>query len=173
MRIIRHPQKGKLHRPVVALGTFDGVHRGHRRVIAAAVSAARRLRAHSAAITFEPHPQEIVSPQRGLRLLTTLPEREALLCDLGVDSVCVLNFNRRLQNLSYERFINKYLVKKLGVRQVFVGFDYAFGKGRKAGAAELRQLGKKFGFGVTVVPPVRVGGRATFAPSIMTPLVAW
>lgn len=157
MRIIRHPRKEKLHCPVVALGTFDGVHLGHRKVIGEAAKYARKIRAHSAVITFDPHPQEVVAPERGLRVLTTLKEREELFCGLGVDSVCVINFTQDIQKLSYEKFVERFLVRKLGVRWVFVGYDYAFGKARAAGAAELKRLGRKYNFGVTVVPPVKSG----------------
>lgn len=154
MRIIRHPRRKKLKGSVVALGTFDGVHRGHQKVINSAVRYAKRIKAASLAITFDPHPQQLIVPERGLKLLTTLAEREDLFCRLGVDGVVVIVFNKRVQGLSYGAFVEKYLVKKLGVRQVFVGFDYAFGKGRKGGLGHLRQLGKKFGFGVSVIPPV-------------------
>ena len=154
MRIIRHPRRKKLKGSVVALGTFDGVHRGHQKVIKSAVRYAKKIRAASLAITFDPHPQQLIVPERGLKLLTTLAEREDLFCRLGVDGVVVIVFNKRVQGLSYGAFVEKYLVKKLGVRQVFVGFDYAFGKGRKGGLGHLRQLGKKFGFGVSVIPPV-------------------
>ena len=159
MRIIRHPSIGKLHRPVVALGTFDGVHLGHRRVIEAAVAYAKKIGTHSAAITFDPHPQEIIAPNRGLKLLTTLVEREALLADLGVDSVIVSRFTSQLRKLSYRQYVERYLVKKLGVRAVFVGYDYALGKGRSGTAAELKRLGREFGFEVHVIPPVKVRGR--------------
>jgi riboflavin kinase/FMN adenylyltransferase len=157
MKIIRHPVKEKLYRPVAALGTFDGVHLGHRRVIEAAVRFARKLKAHSAVITFDPHPQEIICPERGLRLLTALSEREEIFCGLGAEAVVVISFSKKIKRLSCREFVERYLVKKLGVRWVFVGYDYAFGKERCAGARELKQLGKKYGFGVTVVPPVKVG----------------
>ncbi|MFA4843954.1 MAG: riboflavin biosynthesis protein RibF [Candidatus Margulisiibacteriota bacterium] len=159
MKIIRHPQKSRLHRPVVALGTFDGVHLGHRKVILAAVKYAQKIGAHSAVITFDPHPQEIVAPERGLRLLTTLGEREEFFCSLGVDSVIVIRFTPTMRALSYKKFIQRYLVKKLGVRGVFVGYDHAFGHDRSAGTKELRQLGRELGFSVTVVPAVKVGHR--------------
>lgn len=159
MRIIRHPKKSKLHRPVVALGTFDGVHRGHQKIVLSAVKCARRLKAHSAAITFDPHPQQIIAPERGLRLLTTLGEREGLFAGMGIDSVVVFRFNRRLQTMSYRKFVEHYLVNRLGVRWVFVGYDYAFGRGRKGKVAELRRIGRAYGFGVTVIPPVKVGGQ--------------
>ncbi len=157
MRIIRHPNKGKLNRPVVALGTFDGVHLGHQKIIKAAVSYANRVGAHSAAITFDPHPQELIAPERGLKLLTTLAEREELFCRYGVESVVVIGFTPKMKSLSYSRFVKRYLVDRLGVRHVFVGYDYAFGRGRIGTAAELKVLGRKYDFGVTVIPPVMAG----------------
>jgi riboflavin kinase/FMN adenylyltransferase len=154
MRIIRHPRKNLLHAPVVALGNFDGVHLGHQQVIKTAVKEAKKLGADSAVITFDPHPQEVIAPERGLRLLTTLQEREALIKTLGVSEVIVLKFDQHLLGLSAHEFNEKYLVNQLGVREVVVGYDYAFGRGRRAGIAEL----KKFGFKVVVVPAVKKSG---------------
>lgn len=159
MKIVRHPSRGKLHRPVVALGTFDGVHLGHKKVIEAAIRHAHRLNAHSAVITFDPHPQTVVAPERGLRLLTTLSEREELLAGLGVDSVVVSVFTKKLQALTSAQYVERYLVKKLGVRHVFVGYDYKFGRARSGGVAALKKLGEKCSFGVTVIPAVKAGGK--------------
>ncbi len=160
MRIIRHPKKKKLKDSVVALGTFDGVHRGHQKIIKETVKYAKKVGVASLAITFDPHPQQLIIPERGLRLLTTLSEREELFCELGVDGVVVIIFNKRLRKLSYEGFVKKYLVGKLGVRRVFVGFDYAFGKGRAGDVSHLKKLGKKYGFAVSVVPPVSANHQA-------------
>jgi len=157
MRIILHPKKKKLKGSVVALGTFDGVHRGHQKVIKGAVKFAKKIGVASLAITFDPHPQQLIVPKRGLRLLTLLEEREELFSSLGVDGVVVLKFNQRLRKLSYEAFVKKYLVGKLGVRRVFVGFDYAFGKGRSGDVSHLKELGKKYGFSVSVIRPVLAG----------------
>ncbi len=145
---------------MVALGTFDGVHRGHQKVIKQAVSFAKKIGVASLAITFDPHPQQLIVPERGLRLLTTLREREELFCQLNVDGVVVVKFNKRLQKLSYEGFVKKYLVDKLGVRRVFVGFDYAFGRERKGDVSQLRKLGKKYGFEVNVIPSVAANHQA-------------
>lgn len=155
MKIILHPKKENLHRPVVALGTFDGVHAGHRKIISAAVGYAKKIGAHSAVLTFDPHPQQLVAPQRGLRCLTTLKEREELIRGLGADAVVVFKFDQRLRNLPARDFVLRYLVEKLGVRQVFVGYDYAFGKERKGNPSLLKELGKKYGFGVKVILPVK------------------
>ena len=171
MKIVRHPKKGKLQRPVVALGTFDGVHVGHKKVIEAAIKHAHQLSAHSAVITFDPHPQTIVAPERGLRLLTTLQEREELFASLGIDAVVVSVFTNKLRKLTVTEYVERYLVKKLGVRHVFVGYDYKFGHGRSGGVAALKKLGAKYDFGVTVVPPVKVGSK-TVKSALIRELIA-
>lgn len=158
MRIIRHPHKKLLPAPVVALGNFDGVHLGHQRVIKTAVKTATKLGTDSAVITFDPHPQEVIAPERGLRLLTTLSERETLIKEFGVQEVIVIKFTRHLMSLTAQQFIKRYLVNQLGVRAVVVGYDYAFGQGRNAGISELKKMGTKFGFQVLVVPAVKQGG---------------
>jgi riboflavin kinase/FMN adenylyltransferase len=160
MRVIRHPQKKGLKGAVVALGTFDGLHRGHQKILKAAVVYSRKIGVASLAITFDPHPQQIIAPERGLKLLTTLPEREELFCKMGVDGVVVIRFSRHLKKLSYGNFVKRYLVGKLGVRRVFVGFDYAFGRGREGDVTQLKKLGKKYGFEVAVIRAVNQGGQA-------------
>jgi len=159
MRIVRHPDKKRLHCPVVALGTFDGVHRGHQMILKAAVKSARQIGAHSAAITFDPHPQELIAPERGLKLLTTLAEREELFCRFGIESVVVVGFTPKMKSMAYAEFVERYLVKRLGVRHVFVGYDYAFGRDRSGRVNELKALGRKAGFGVTVIAPVLAGSQ--------------
>ena len=154
MKIIRHPKKKKLKGSVVALGTFDGVHRGHQRIIKETVKYAKKLGVASLAITFDPHPQRLIVPERGLRLLTTLKEREELFCNLGIDGVVVMQFRKEMRKLSAKEFVKRYLVGKLGVQRVFVGFDYAFGKNRSGDVSHLKKWGKQYGFGVTVIPPV-------------------
>jgi riboflavin kinase/FMN adenylyltransferase len=154
MKIIRHPKKKKLKGSVVALGTFDGVHRGHKKILRETIKYAKKLRVASLAITFDPHPQQLIIPERGLKLLTTLQEREEIFCELGIDGVVVVPFRKQMRKLSANEFVKRYLVGKLGVRRVFVGFDYAFGKDRSGDVAHLKKLGKKYGFEVSVIPPV-------------------
>jgi len=150
----------------VALGTFDGVHLGHQRIIKDAVSYAKRFGLSCVVTTFDPHPQQFIVPERGLKLLTTLAERKKLIKNLGVNKIKVFKFNEKLRNLSYEAFVLKYLVRKLNAVVVFVGYDYAFGKERQGTAKELKKLGRKFGFKVKVVKPFKMGKHIVKSSSI-------
>ena len=156
---------------VIALGMFDGVHRGHQKVLARAVSRAKQLKVPAIAITFSPHPQELICPERGLKLLTTLSEREALLAEVGIDRVVVIKFDQRLQKLTAEEFIKQYLVARLGVSEVFVGYDYAFGASRTGDIANLKKWAKIFGFKLVVVPPVKCGNKPVKS-SVIRELIA-
>lgn len=160
MRIITHLDRSRLKNLVIALGNFDGVHIGHKRILQAAVKYAKKAGLISAAMTFDPHPQQVVSPERGLRLLSTLAEREEMISALGVDELVVIKFTKGVKKLTCDQFVKRYLIDKFGVRKVFVGFDYAFGRGRAGNVAHLRDLGRRFGFGVEVVPAVTLRGRA-------------
>lgn len=160
-----------MKKTVVALGTFDGVHLGHQRIIKDTVSFAKRFGLPSVAITFNPHPQQFIVPQRGLKLLTTLAERKELLYGLGIDRVVVLKFNRKLQKLSYQDFIVKYLKGKLRAAYIFVGFDYAFGRGRQGAVRHLRKLGRRFGFKVKEVRPVKMN-RIAIKSSLIRDLIS-
>jgi len=166
MRTIKYLKNARLNDPVIALGNFDGVHLGHLKVLKKAAAFARKHGSLSAALTFDPHPQQVVSPERGLRLLTTISERKDLINATGVDDLIVIKFGERLRKMSYDSFVRDFLVGGFGVRKVFVGFDYAFGKKRKGDVRHLRRLGKRFGFSVSVVPAVSVGGVRVKSSSI-------
>ncbi len=144
-----------MKKTAVALGTFDGVHLGHQRIIKDTASYAKRHGLRSIAITFDPHPQQFIVPERGLKLLTTIAERKELLKQFGISEVKVLKFTSALQKLSREGFIEKYLAAKLKADTVFVGFDFAFGHERSGDVKQLKKLGKKYGIKVVVVRPVK------------------
>ncbi len=149
-RGLEGPQRGAS----VALGAFDGVHRGHRQVIAEAARAAAALRAPLGVISFEPHPSLFFDPKREPFQLTTLAQRAKLLSDLGVDLFYVLRFDAEMANLSDEAFVRDVLVGGLGVRHVAAGFDVTFGKGRSGSAEALAAYGQRFGFGVSIAQAV-------------------
>jgi len=159
MKIIKGIERIRIRNPVVALGNFDGVHRGHRKILKTAAKHAKIEGAESIAITFDPHPQQFIRPERGLRLLTTLEEREELICEAGIDDLVVIRFDESLRSMNYRQFVKKYLIEGLGARRVFVGYDYAFGKSRSGDVSHLKALGREMGFVVTEIPPVHFGGK--------------
>lgn len=136
----------------VALGNFDGVHRGHRALLAEA----RRARpdAPLGVVTFEPHPRRFFQPDAPPFRLTTSAERARILAGLGVDMVCELPFDRHLASLTPETFVEEVLGDRLGLAHVSVGEDFRFGHRRAGTAAELRRLGGGIGMGVSILHPV-------------------
>jgi riboflavin kinase/FMN adenylyltransferase len=139
---------------VVAIGNFDGVHRGHRALIEAAAARARELQAPLGVITFEPHPREVLAPDRAPPRLTPFRVKARLLAELGVAHLFALAFNEHLMRKSPEQFVHDVLAGGLGVRHVVVGFDFRFGYERAGDAKGLAALGAEYDFGVTRIEPV-------------------
>jgi riboflavin kinase/FMN adenylyltransferase len=141
---------------VASIGNFDGVHLGHREILSAVVREARGLDVRSVAVTFDPHPERFLRPDRPTRLLTTMDERIRLLAAAGIDAVVVLPFDAGLAGLKAEEFIRGILVEGLGVRGLHEGGNFRFGHRAEAGVEELRKFGHDFGFAVHVHSPVHV-----------------
>jgi riboflavin kinase/FMN adenylyltransferase len=160
MRIVRGlPSVPPERRPsAVALGVFDGVHLGHRAILGAAVAHARATGAPALVCTFEPHPMEVLQPDRAPLPITTLDERLELIAACGVDGAIVLAFTPELAAVEPEAFVKDVLVERLAARQVVVGFNHRFGRGARGDAALLRELGTRVGFGVDVIEPLTVDG---------------
>jgi riboflavin kinase/FMN adenylyltransferase len=142
----------------VALGAFDGVHRGHRQVIAEAAKAARKLNAPLGVIRFLPHPARVMRPDSEPFLLMSPGQQARALADLGVERLYDIAFDADLSQLSDEAFACDVLAEGLGVRHVSAGFDITFGKGRTGSAQSLKRLGEAHGFGVTIVGAVEDAG---------------
>jgi riboflavin kinase/FMN adenylyltransferase len=145
--------KAALH-GVVAIGTFDGVHRGHRALIARAREEARARGAPLGVVTFEPHPREVLTPDQAPPRLTPFRVKARLLAELGVDHLFVLAFTEHLRQKTPAQFVHDVLAGGLGVRQVVVGYDFRFGNRRAGDVDALATLGRDYGFGVTRVEPV-------------------
>ena len=139
---------------VVAIGNFDGIHRGHRALIEAAQVRARELAAPLGVVTFEPHPREVLMPDQAPPRLTPFRVKARLLAELGVAHLFALAFNEHLMTKSPERFVHDVLAGGLGVRHAVVGFDFRFGHKRAGDCDVLAALGEEYGFGVTRVEPV-------------------
>lgn len=131
---------------VVTVGMFDGFHRGHAMLFSRVEDEAAKLDARSAIVTFEPHPLEVLAPDRAPCVLTTIEQRLALFEEHGVDIVLVLTFDEKLASLEPEDFVRVMLVGDLHVRKVMVGEDFRFGHNRAGDLGTLAELGTRFGF---------------------------
>ena len=136
------------------MGTFDGVHRGHRDVVERLVARARSLKIPSVLVTFEPHPLEIVNPAAAPMLLTTHNEKLEVLAETGLDYIAVLPFTPELAAFSAEDFVELVLRRRFRLRELLIGYDHGFGKQRAGNVDVLRTLGERDGFRVEVVDPV-------------------
>ena len=143
---------------VAAIGNFDGVHLGHRDILTGAVKEARQLGARAVAVTFDPHPEQVLRPASAPRLITPLAERLRLLAATGVDAVLVLRFDRELARVEAGEFVRRILAGALKVRSVHEGRSFRFGRGARAGVEELARFGAEDGFEVRVHEAVRVHG---------------
>ena len=148
----------RLSPAIVTIGMFDGVHRAHQRLARAAVSLARRVRAPSVAVTFDPDPQRVLQPDRPSPSLMPLVRRAALLGELGIEFVWVIRFTPSFAGMPAETFVRTVLQRRVRARAVVVGEAFAFGRGRGGDLALLRALGRRAGIRVAAVPTVRVDG---------------
>jgi riboflavin kinase/FMN adenylyltransferase len=166
------PQSDALRGAVLAIGNFDGVHRGHRAVIAAALARAKTLGRPAAALTFEPHPAAVLRPQEPLFRLTDETAKLRLLAGTGLDGAVVLKFDAALASLSPEEFVSRILVGRYGIAGAAIGFDFHFGKNRMGSPAFLQGEGARHGFAVDVLPPLQDEGRPVSSGTIRMALAA-
>lgn len=141
----------------VTVGSFDGVHLGHQAVLREIAERAARTGRASLLVTFEPHPLEVVNPQAAPPLLTTGPERREFLAQTPLDYVLFLRFDRELADLTPEDFVRRVLIRRCAMRELVIGHDHGFGRGRSGDVETLRRLGAEDGFEVDVVAAVDVG----------------
>lgn len=142
----------------IALGNFDGVHKGHQQVLQGAKDAASTLKVPSGVMVFEPHPRDFFAPDKSVFRLTPLAEKLSLFEAYGLDMAIVMSFNTDLAGTEAESFVQEILLDRLGISHVVSGFDFHFGKNRAGSPAFLRDAGARLGFGVTIVDPVKNGG---------------
>src|SRR5262249_51914103 len=163
---------GPLAGAVVAIGNFDGVHRGHRAVIDAARKRARALGRKAAALTFTPHPRRFLRPQDSLFGLSPDCRKLRLLGATGLDGAVVMKFDAALASTSAEDFVGKILVSELGIGGAAIGFDFHFGKNRAGSPSFLAEQGARLGFSVDVAPPLEDEGRPVSSGAIRAALGA-
>ena len=157
---------------VVAIGNFDGVHRGHRAVIGVAQDLARSLGRPAAVLTFEPHPRAFFNPGEPLFRLTDEAAKLRLLASTGLDGAIVLTFDAALADLSAEAFVSRILVERFAVSGAVIGFNFHFGMNRAGSPDFLKAQGKRHGFAVEVVPRFEDQGRPVSSGPIRDALAA-
>lgn len=147
-----------IERPVVTIGSFDGVHRGHAALLEYVKTEARRVDGRSVVVTFSPHPREVLPRGGEFRLITPLERKAELLEALGVDELIVVEFTMRFAALSSEEFVRDYLVKKLSIRSLVVGYNHRFGHDREVAENHFEVLGQRYGFDVVRASALTIEG---------------
>lgn len=142
-----------LQNAVVTIGTFDGVHLGHRKIISRLQELARQCGGETVILTFFPHPRMILHPEdQNLKLITTIAEKAKLLEELGIDHLIITPFSRDFSNLSAEEYIREMLVNRIGTKKMVIGYDHRFGKDRSGGLTELQHFAPIYGYEVEEIP---------------------
>jgi riboflavin kinase/FMN adenylyltransferase len=152
---------------VVTVGTFDGMHRGHRDVLERLVARGKALNLRTVMVTFEPHPLEVVNPAAAPQLLTVSAEKREVLAESGIDYLAVVPFTPTLARYAAEQFVTRVLRDRFRMEYLMMGYDHGFGRNREGDVEVLQALGARDGFRVEVVPPVSIGdGRPISSTSI-------
>jgi len=138
-----------IHSPtILTLGTFDGVHKGHQKILKKLNSEANKAKLKSIVLTFFPHPRIVLNPRSSLKLINTIKERSELLEKSGIDFLITHPFDKTFSELSPEKFVKNILVDKLKIKKILIGYDHKFGKNRTAGIEDLKKFGLKYDFDV-------------------------
>lgn len=152
---------------VLTVGTFDGVHAGHKVLINRVIEQAGKSDSRSVIVTFDPHPREIINPGKaGIKLLSTLDERSELLADLGVDEMVVIPFDRDFSLLTSEEFVRDIIWEKIGVGKFIIGYDHQFGRNREGTIETVQRLGNELGFNSQIVSKQEVDDKTVSSTAI-------
>jgi riboflavin kinase/FMN adenylyltransferase len=174
MRIYHHINDfTPLKNAVVTIGTFDGVHLGHQKIIAGIRELAEEVGGETVLLTFFPHPRMILKPEdESLKMINTIAEKAELLEKLGIDNLIITPFSRDFSNQTAEEYIREVLVNKIGTKKIVIGYDHRFGKDRQGGLEELQHLSQPYGFEVYEIPEQDINEVAISSTRIREALLA-
>ena len=148
--------KKPLNHPVLTIGNFDGVHRGHLALFDKVKKIAKAINGQSAVMTFEPHPIKVMKPGNGPPLITPINQKLKLIVDVGIDVIFCIPFTTQFASISAQDFVRNILVDIIGIREIVVGYDYTFGSKRLGDIKLLREMGNELGFKVHVMEPIHL-----------------
>src|SRR5215831_5807622 len=168
MEILRSiPELSQLPGPLfLAIGVFDGVHLGHQAVISTSAGHAQAVNGTPVVVTFDPHPEKIVRPEKAPHLLTATPHKIALIRSLGVRHLLIITFNRQFAATEPEDFVKQLVQYSKPLREICVGHEWSFGKNRRGNLELLTKLGAKFDFNVVGIRPVTINGEIASSTTI-------
>jgi riboflavin kinase / FMN adenylyltransferase len=146
----------KAQNPVITVGSFDGLHKGHLEVISQLKREAERVNGQSVVFTFWPHPSNILQPDKPLWLLNTIPEKIRLFEKAGIDHLVLHPFTKDFSGMPYEQFVSEILLSKLNLHTLLVGYDNRMGHNREGDTHQLKKLGHKHGFKLVTISEVQV-----------------
>ena len=173
MNIFRNIDEIKFDKQtVLTLGTFDGIHLGHQQIIKRVIECSEENKLRNLIITFHPHPRKVINPEMQLKLLTTNEEQINILEKLGVQNLIIINFTKEFSQLTPDEFIKNYLVDKIGLSRIVIGYDHHFGKGRGGDVEFLLAAGKKYDFEILQIQPFIIDDEPVSSTKIRAALEA-
>ncbi|PKN64488.1 MAG: riboflavin biosynthesis protein RibF [Deltaproteobacteria bacterium HGW-Deltaproteobacteria-15] len=160
--------KQRLNNPVLTIGNFDGVHKGHLALFDIVKKRAQSIGGQSAVMTFDPHPVKIIKKGNGPALITQTEQKLCLISKAGIDVILCIPFTAQFASIPAESFVKDILLDKIGVKELVVGYDYTFGRNRTGNLTLLQKMGKELGFQVHLVGPVHIDHTVVSSTSIRT-----
>lgn len=172
MQVHQHPEAlSPIRNSVITIGTFDGVHKGHQKIIAALKEEAAGAGGETVLITFHPHPRTVIDPSSSLQLINTLPERIALLERFGIDHLVIVPFTQELACMEAEAYIEAFLVRHFQPHTIIIGYDHRFGKDRRGNFGLLQQQAARFHYRLVEIPKHVLNEIAISSTKIRTALL--
>ncbi len=155
----------------LTLGTFDGVHLGHQKIIDRLTGKTRSTNGRNLLITFDPHPRNVISNTTDFRILSTPGEKAIVLEKLGIMNLLIINFTKEFSQLSAGEFFKNYIIDRIGIKEIIIGYDHHFGKGRGGDETTLRDMGSQYGFKVETVDAFLLNGEIISSTKIRRALL--
>jgi riboflavin kinase / FMN adenylyltransferase len=150
----------------LTLGTFDGIHLGHQKIIDKLIAKAKSANGRNFLLTFNPHPRNVISNNSDFKILSTPAEKAVVLEKLGISNLLIINFTKEFSQNTAEDFFKNFIIDSMGIREIIIGYDHHFGKGRGGDESTLKDMGRQYGFNVETVDAFRLNGEAISSTKI-------